>query len=247
MDVVGSASQSPLLWCLFATFQPNGRPHGLHKLKAQGCGIGGDRKSFQAVSTLVSNLAVHWTSPHLFALPSIFKHCSSLRHNLTCSYLPLLRAPRNANPCITDYPCSGFCDRHKQCSINSFSALDLQLLTSSQCPICDVPATQSCSDCEQELCSTHLYPCSDCGAQLCSDCLDLHHDGGHWTDSDTSAEFARTYSIAFDSIQSHSQDSPSPICTQRYRQSLTRFLHAIQSQLALLFPRLNLAFSGASL
>lgn len=61
---------------------------------------------------------------------------------------------------------------------------------SAQCLVCDVQSFASCTVCDQEFCSTHLYLCADCDSQYCGNCLDDHRAHGHWTDSDTAAELS---------------------------------------------------------
>jgi hypothetical protein len=134
-----------------------------------------------------------------------------------------------------------------QNSLRHFSGQPSNSPADSLCPVCDTPSTQSCADCEQDFCSTHLYLCSDCAAQLCSSCLDIHQTHGHWTDSDTSVELARTHSFACDSSHRHAHSSSAPINIQRRSRSLTALFHTLQSQWAQFFARLNLVCSGASL
>ena len=95
---------------------------------------------------------------------------------------PHLRHPAEARkeypPLFTNSP------DHPFHSGNSFPADRL-------CLVCGVHCSASCSVCDQDFCSTHLYACVECDDQYCRRCLDDHRADGHWTDSDTAAELNR--------------------------------------------------------
>ncbi len=55
------------------------------------------------------------------------------------------------------------------------------------CLICELPATISCPDCEENFCCRHMYQCHQCQTTFCGDCFDIHADDGHWSDSAAAA------------------------------------------------------------
>jgi hypothetical protein len=61
--------------------------------------------------------------------------------------------------------------------------------------VCDLASAKSCSDCEQQFCTNHIYSCADCGNQYCGACLEAHHADGHWADSGTAFELASAQGI----------------------------------------------------
>jgi hypothetical protein len=63
------------------------------------------------------------------------------------------------------------------------------------CPVCGIASGKSCFDCEQQFCANHIYSCADCGNPYCGDCLDAHYADGHWSDSDTTFEFAASRGV----------------------------------------------------
>jgi len=80
-----------------------------------------------------------------------------------------------------------------------------------RCLVCDTPCAQSCCFCDQDFCSSHLYPCADCDIQCCGSCLDDHHSDGHWSDSDTSAQLARSQHLSV------GQSGPASVITCSHR------------------------------
>lgn len=59
------------------------------------------------------------------------------------------------------------------------------------CLVCGAHSSTSCSVCDENFCSNHLYRCLDCDNQYCGHCLDDHRTDGHWADSDTGTELNR--------------------------------------------------------
>jgi hypothetical protein len=134
----------------------------------------------------------------------------------TCSQPPNLVLPRSRSDRLADAAPATYCRHHaaqetqhlsdtppRPPSVGSTAGLSetplsparhdtcLSIPTDPQyCFVCGLPASESCSCCDESFCRSHVYFCSDCQLALCAGCLDTHHADGHWSDSDTARAMA---------------------------------------------------------
>jgi hypothetical protein len=107
------------------------------------------------------------------------------------------------------------------------------------CPVCEVASSEPCSCCAQDFCSNHIYSCVECDDKYCSTCFDAHYADGHWGDSDTAAEQARSRYIGDGQVCWQLDLSPAvyPACDQSNGRSTWTTLKLFRSFLALAFRR----------
>ena len=108
------------------------------------------------------------------------------------------------------------------------------------CPVCEIISSEPCSCCAQDFCGNHIYSCIECDAKYCSICFDAHHADGHWGDSDTAAEQARSQYIGDRQVRCQPDLSPAVYTGCNHsngRSPGTTLLKSFRSFLVLVFRR----------